>query len=293
MILNKIEFRKIREFGEVINDTFTFIRQNLKSLLKAFLYLCGFFILAGLIATLMNQLALKDVIFQSNGYGYGRRFESLFTLNYLFAAIFGILNYTAITVTVMSYIALYIDKGNVAPSVDEVWAYFKYYFFRALVGTILVALFTVICFVCCIIPGIYVFPAMSLFFPSMIFENASAGYSFSRSFKLIKEQWWITAATLLVVWLITYVCTFFVSLPAMVLGFVSAFTQGAKGITTATLVVSSILQYLCQVLFIIPLVASSFCYFNLRERQESTGLLERIDSFGKPKEHLDPESEDY
>ncbi len=294
-MLNKIEFRKVREFGEVINDTFLFLKQNFKPLMKAFVYLCGFFIVAGVIATVMNQVAMMNVVAKNTdyGFGYGERFNALFTLNYLFAIIFAILNYTAITVTVLSYIALYVEKGNVAPGVDEVWAYFKYYFFRALVSTVLVGVFIVICFICCIIPGIYVFPAMSLFFPVMMFENASAGYCFSRSFKLLKEQWWITAATLFIVWLITYACTLFVSLPAIILGVASAFTQGAKSVNTVTVVVTGVLQYLCQILYLLPLIGASFCYFNLRERQESTGLMERIAALGKPAGDLDTAPEDY
>jgi hypothetical protein len=286
-----VEFKKIREFGEMINDTFLFVRQNFKPILKAFIYLCGFFILAGIATSVMNQLNVRDAVVNSTN--FEARISAIFTLNYLVSIIFVVLNYNALTVTVLSYIALYIDKGNVSPKLDEVWVYFKYYFFRALVGSVLVGVFTVLAFICCILPGIYVFPIMSLFFPIMLFENASVGYCFSRSFKLVKDQWWITAAVLIIIWMITYACTLFVSIPSMILGFMSAFTSGSKQISNLSLAVVSVIQYLSQVFVILPLICSAFCYFNLRERQESYGLLERIGKLGSPKDNLNSSKEEY
>jgi hypothetical protein len=286
-----VEFKKIREFGEMINDTFLFIRQNLKPMLKAFIYLCGFFILAGIATSIMNQLNMRDAVVNSTN--FEERISAVLTLNYLVSIIFLILNYNALTVAILSYVALYIDKGNVSPSIDEVWAYFKYYFFRALVGSVLVGVFMVLAFICCIIPGIYVFPMMSLFFPIMLFENASVGYCFSRSFKLVKDQWWITAAVLIIIWMITYACTLIVAIPSMILGLMTAFTSGSKQISIFSLALISVLQYLSQVFMILPLVCSAFCYFNLRERQESYGLLERIGKLGGPKDNLNAPKEEY
>jgi hypothetical protein len=47
----------------------------------------------------------------------------------------------------------------------------------------------------------------------MIIENASFGYAFSRAFKLISNNWWITAGAVFIVWLIAYCMMFFISLP--------------------------------------------------------------------------------
>ena len=259
---------------------------------KSFLYLCGIFILAGMISSIFSQLAMHDAISKTNT-GIAARLEALVSLNYLAAAIFILLAYTAITLTILSYIALYIEKGKLAPEVEEVWAYFKYYFFRTLLASVLVSVFTILGFVFCVIPGIYVFPAMTLFFPALIFENGSIGYCFSRSFKLLKGQWWTTAAVLIVIWIITYACTLFVSIPGIILTLVSTLTSDSKLPSTLSVVVTSILQYLSQIFLIIPLITSAFCYFNLREIQESSGLLERLNQFGMPNQDLDSTKEAY
>lgn len=291
----KLEFRKLREFGEIINDMFQFLKQNFKPLMKTYIYLCGFFVLAGMIAAIMYQLGLQKI-----GFGLGNsqdpsnvlsRFSQLFTFNYLIVIVFSLLNYTAITVSMLSFIALYIQKGNQAPSLDEIWAYFKYYFLRVLGSSIAVSVFLVICLIFCGIPFIYVFPAMSLFYSVMVLENGSFEYSFSRSFKLLKDQWWVTAGAIFVIWIITYACMSMAAMPAMILGMISGFTH--KGLSTLLLVVTTVIQYVCQVFMILPVIGVTLCYFNLVERMDNTGLMERINKLGQPDADVNATPEDY
>ena len=49
MAEQKIELRKIRDLSENLNDTFTFIRQNLKPLVTSFLGIAGIVMLANAI----------------------------------------------------------------------------------------------------------------------------------------------------------------------------------------------------------------------------------------------------
>lgn len=281
----KVEFRKIRDFGEIVGDTFLFIRQNFKPFFKAFIYLSGIFIVAGIITSMMVQLQIASAGENPIGSTYTRN-ASLstmlkFPLQALLMMLFLLLTYISIYTTTYSYIALYIQKGNVAPSVEEVWAYFKFYFFRLLGSSIVMSLFFIVCFVLCIIPGIYVFPAMSIFFPIMVMENGSFGYTFDRSFKLLKEEWWASAAVILVIWIITYACTTIISLPGIIIAMISAFTHAEQPISKTYAIVTSISQYLAQIFYVIPLIASTLIYYNLVERKESSGLLERIGNLGQ------------
>jgi hypothetical protein len=280
---DKIEFKKAREFGDIIADTFLFIRQNLKAFLKVYLYLCGFFILGQMLSGVVHLLNTQSVLSAGN---LASPFEALFSLSYLVAAIFSLGTYTAITVTTLCYISLYIEKGNVAPTVEEVWSYFKYFFLRLFGSSILVSLMMLICFICCIIPGFYTFPAFSIFYSVMVFENGSFGYSFSRSFKLANIQWWPTAGTILIIWLITLAIMTIPSLPAVFVGMASTFTKTPGNINTTFLILSTLVQYLCQIFFVIPVIGVSLCYFNLAERMENGGLLSRIDQLGTQKDQF-------
>lgn len=278
----KLEFKKIREFGEIINDLFLFIKQNLKALLKVFVYFCGIFLLGSMITGIYQQIEMQKALKTAGD--FSSIFGKVFNFNYLLVVIFNVVSYTAMNVSILSFIAVYIKKGNVAPDLEEVWAYFKFYFFRVLGSGILISIFFVLCFICLFIPGIYVMPAMLLFFPVMIYENASFGYSFERAFKLVKGQWWVTFGTILLIYFISMACQSLASLPALILTFFSAFTEGAKGLSDTVIIISTAIQYLCQVFIIIPLVGISFCYFNLVERLDSTGLMDRIEQMGTSKE---------
>lgn len=288
----KVEFKKLREFGDVINDTIKFFKENFKPLLKVFVYFCGVFIVAGMIAAIFQQIGMQRAIRNmdvTNTYG---KLAGLFSIAYFFVALIGILGYTALNVSMLSFIALYIEKGNVAPTVEEVWGYFKYYFLRVFGSSFLLGLLLVVSFGLCLVPGFYMFPAISLMIPIMIFENASLGYAFSQSFKLLKENWWITAATLLILWVITYATSSLASLPAIILTMVSALTNGPKGLGNTVIIISTVIQYLCQVFMIVPIIGISLCYFNLSERKNSTGLMDRIQKMGQ-EENPFPNKEEY
>lgn len=278
-----VEFKKIREFGDIIGDTFLFIKQNFKPLFKVIIYLCGIFIIAGMLSSLLTQLQLVGMVSAKGGMStMNNPFSLIYNLgfNYILLIAFLMLNYTAINVTVLSYISLYIQKGNVAPDVVEVWAYFKYYFFRVFGSGLLVTILFIFCLLLCIVPGVYVFPAFTLFFPIMILENGGFSHSFSRSFKLLKGEWWVTAAVLIVIYIIFYAFTMIMQLPASIIMMVSVFTHAANPITETYAIVSSILQYVAQIFMIIPIIGAAICYFNLVERKENAGLINRIDGFG-------------
>lgn len=288
----KVEFKKLREFGDIINDTVRFFKENFKPLLKVFVYFCGIFIVTGMIAAIFQQIGMQRAIRNMDVLSTYGRVASLFSITYFFVVLIGILGYTALNVSMLSFIALYIEKGNVAPTVEEVWSYFKYYFLRVFGSNFLLGLLLVVSFALCLIPGIYMFPAISLMTPIMIFENASLGYSFSQSFKLLKEQWWVTAATIFILWVITSATTSLASLPAIILTMVSTLTHGPKGLSDTVIIISTVIQYLCQVFMIIPIIGISLCYFNLSERKNSTGLMDRIQKMGQ-QENPFPDQEEY
>ena len=283
---DKVEFKKMREFGDIIGDTFLFIKQNFIPLLKAFFYLTGVFIIAGMASSIITQLELGSLTRDKSGIAgmlMSNSMERLYqlALNYVFVVVFMMLMYTSMYVSILSYIALYIKKGNEAPTVTEVWGYYKYYFFRVLGSGVLMSIFLFLCFMCCILPGIFVFPAVSLFYAIMILENASFSYSFGRSFKLLSGEWWTTAASLLIIYIIFYACTLVVQLPAVIITMASAFSSKPGAISRSYVFITSISSYASLVFMIIPVVCSALLYFDLVERKESLGLLSRIEDLGK------------
>jgi hypothetical protein len=279
----KIEFRQIREFGTIISDTFLFIKQNFAPLMKAFFTICGLFIVASMVSLTLQQIRAHQVSTTYDGQSimWAKLSASILTGEYLLLIMVSLASYVSMYVTALSYIAVYIHKGNVAPTIEEVWEQFKYYFFRMFGSTLILVLFMMLCFAACILPGFYIFPAMTIFYPIMILENGGFSYTFSRSFKLLKEEWWVTAAVILVIYIIFYMMSFVVQLPSAIITFVGALSHTEKALSTGYTVVAAFFTSLSQIFMVVPIISSAFIYFNLVERKENSGLLDRINTLGK------------
>ncbi|MGY3052677.1 hypothetical protein ACVWYG_000873 [Pedobacter sp. UYEF25] len=292
-----IEFKQPRDFGQIINDTFTFIRQNFKPLIKTYFLFCGIFVLGSMVAMLMQQFKSVNLFNSAGSAGVARDpflgLRSLMSWEYLIAIIFSVATYVSMLTSILSYIAIYVRKGNVAPSIDEVWTYFKYYFFRIFGGSIPLILLLTVGFVFCLIPGFYLFPFIAMIFPIIVIENGEFGYSFSRSFKIIKDNFWLTFGTLIIIWIIVYACMSAVVLPTTLFSMVGLFSKSSPHMSIALTMTTTVLQSLCQIFTIIPLVTITLCYFSLVERKESTGLMERISNFGSGIDPLNTPNEEY
>ena len=77
----KIEFRQLREFDGIISGALLFIKQNFKPLLKAVFYLCGFFMLAGVISTVFTQSQISALSQNFEDGDYNENVSSWSTLH--------------------------------------------------------------------------------------------------------------------------------------------------------------------------------------------------------------------
>ena len=297
----KIELGKPRDFGEIIGDTFAFIRQNFKPLLKYFFIFCGFFLLASAAINVMLQVRVFDAVNYASSAAYDRAanpWENIIGVlpEYLLLFVITILMYVSINVMVLCYTALYQRKQNTPPTVEEMWGYFKYYYLRILWASFVCSLVVIGGTILCVLPGIYLYVVMALV-PSIIaIENASFGYAFNQSFKLIKDNWWVTFGVLVVIYLILYFANLVVAIPSVILGAGSVFLHLFKGTSALSIpaaIFTTIIQSFSYVFQMLMILAINLCYFNLTETKEGTSLLGRIDQFGAPDTATDKAPEEY
>jgi len=298
-----IELSKTRDFGEIISDSFLFIRENFKPLLKCFFIFCGFFLVATIVLSYLQQTKIISMMnnVNTNNDSYSTSsgpfsaFSQFFGIEYFLVLIFQILTATMITVTVLCYMAVYKTKGNLPPTAEEVWAYIKYYFFKSLGSILLVGIMLLIGLVCCFIPGIWLYPILSLIFPIMIIENSSFGYAFNQSFRLIKDNWWATFGALFIIGLIVYILVLVVVLPvgAANVGSMLLHRSRATHLNPTLLFISTILSALCHVFYILPVVTLALCYFNLTELKDATGLMDRINQLGNNTDSTNLPAEEF
>jgi hypothetical protein len=277
-----IELSRHREFGDIISDTFVIIKQNFIPLLKAYLVICGLFLLTSIFII---------VFINSRPEQYYPTDTAI--LAKILRILYGVVDYTAVSLTLFSYLAVYKEKNNQPPTVIEVWGYFRYYFFRVFITQILLAIAMVVgCFLC-IFPGIYLAIVFSMAIPAMVMENGSIEYSIRRSFRIIKDNWWFTFGVLLILSIIALMAMAIVIVPIMIIYGGSQWLTGlAMGGTYA--VIYAIASQLCKVLYFIPIAATTLVYFTLTEQKEATSLTNKIKLFGKKNPGADqPSTEEY
>jgi hypothetical protein len=282
----KVEFTQVRTFGEIVEDSIAFFKQNWKALLKAYFYICGFFWIASTIISIINQVQTAHRI--ADG-------ETQFGAFYFFTLVFELVAFIVVNLTVLSFMALYKEKGNEAPTVEEVWGYVKYYFLRFFGGFIVLFMALILGFVFCMLPGIYLWPIFGLIFPIMVVENGTFGYAFSRSFQLIKGNWWPTFGIVLVTYIIVAVAMLAVAIPALLIGGAFTLLSTVNMLQVYGLAIV-IVTHLFQFLYVIPMISIMLIYFNLTEQKEHGTLLERIMNLGKhdpevSKDQLPPQEE--
>jgi len=298
---SKIELLKIRDFGEIITDTFSFIRENFKPLIKCFFIFCGFFLVGAAVFSALEQVKLVHTINNfsvdapNSFLGKNSNYPfNMFGIEYLMIFIFYLLSFAATHVTVLSYMCLYKEKGNIPPEPFEVWGYFKYFFLKVFLSGVLLIIMLSVASVFCLVPFFYLAPIFSIVFPIMIIENSSFGYAFNKSFKLAHKNFWTTFGATFIMVIIAYVATLVIVLPIGALNAGSMFLHFGKGtpMSLTIAIIAGILAEVVRVIFILPIITACLCYFSLAEEAEGAGLLGRISQLGNatPENNL-PEEE--
>ncbi|MDB4922373.1 hypothetical protein [Mucilaginibacter sp.] len=273
-----IELRRLRDFGQIINDTFTFLKENFKQLFIFVLIICGFFIILGTISTVFT---LNNAGHSYTSDNYEERSRALIYLISVLTNLFIlILAHLCIFLVTLCYVSLYIQKNNSAATLPEVWGYFRYYFFRAFGSGLVITILSALGFLFCLIPGIYLMPIFYLIIPIIVIENASFRYAFNKSFRLIKDNWWVVFGVIFIMGIIGLMSGLFVNIS---LEFVQAGGKlfPLKRFAFPLTIFFSALKNILMLVNILPAIAISLCYFSLSEEKDGTGLLDRINQMGK------------
>ncbi|MDX1753478.1 MAG: hypothetical protein R3259_09855 [Salinimicrobium sediminis] len=282
-----IEFKKQRELGDIITDTFKFLRQNFKPLFKAIFKITGpvFVILLFAIGyySYLGMDILQNPFFGDNeDIDVEMYFIALFIL---FSSLLAF--YVLLYGTVLNYIKSYIRNLGVVDN-TEVFQGVKNDFGSMLAIMIVSGTITIFGLLLCVLPGIYVWVPLSLAPAMLVFARTSIADSISYAFSLIKDNWWSTFFTLFVLTLLVYLIGMIFQFPMMIYMFIKAFiiSQQGSAANPAELidwvyvffnVISSLFQYLLSVILI---VASAFIYHHLDEKKNATGSYERISNLG-------------
>ncbi|WP_209405448.1 hypothetical protein [Pseudozobellia sp. WGM2] len=281
-----IEFKKQRDLGEILSDTFAFLRNEFKPFFTTFFKIIGPYLVVMLICYGLYMYKVGD--FFNFSITSSNEVVNVFLLFAIGAAfvLSIIATYVLAQSTTLHYIKSYSNNnGNVVFDTVKKEVYASFWSFIGL--GILVGLCVGVGFMFCIIPGVYLYVPLVLSFSIMVFSQKNVSDAFSYSFNLVKDHWWNTFAALFVVGIIVYVASLAFAIPATIynyakMGILSGEID-AENFTTADPIsillgsISTLAQFLLN---IITMVASVLIYFDLNEKKNFTGTYERIKNLG-------------
>lgn len=289
---NFIEFKKQRELGEILSDTFGFLRLEFKPFFGTLLKIVGPYLLIMLVALGFYMFSFGDILNIATVSSSNDMFSPIVLVLSLIVLLFSsIMVYAVSYGGVLYYIKEYIDNtGTVEFEKVKKQVYANFW---SIIGLgLLVGISLLIGYMLCLIPGIYLTVPLALAFAIFVFQEKGASDAYSESFNLVKNEWWITFVTLLIIYIIIAVASAAFSLPAVIYSWISmgifsgefdaesinAFTDPIYLLLN---LIQQVVQFLMRVVF---LIASAFIYFNLNEKKNFTGTFERIDNLGKTRE---------
>ena len=277
----KMELRQLRDFSQNLNDTFQFIKQELKPLLGSFMAICGvFIILSGIVGGIYQQGSVKDIMQVFTGSKIKQKgIGEVFTGMYFLLISVQFFSYVLMHVVLAAYFKVYEAKGKVSPTIEEVWDKTMQYIMPIFFFSIVFTTITVISVFFCIVPFFYFAVVFAPFTVIYVMEDCSFGGGFNRCFALIKNNYWMSFAIYFVAYIIyAFGASIIGAIVSIVAGLAAYFTT--KDVSATVAIVSGILQVFTHVFYIIFFVSVALNYFNLTEQLDGGGLLKRIDSIG-------------
>lgn len=276
--MDNLQLQKPRDFGDLITDTFTYLRIHFKTLGLGLVYFVlpvtllgsilmgsGFYYISDMTADPASANAMDSFSFFFRF--FGGTLLVMLSSSVLLAVTYTHMRYTLQEISVDGPGML---AANIIPKT-----------FGVLALTIINGFLSFLAALLFIFPGIYVAIKLYLSPAAFLIQNQTIGGAINRSWELVKDYWWLTFGFAIVIGIIAYIASSVLSLPIFIIGMLSGLLGGSgdsAGILGAGIAVFYSLSMIFSILFsVIPAVANGLHLLNLTERKEGSGLRSRID----------------
>ncbi len=281
---DKIDFRQRREFGDVISVTFTYVRQNFSSLGIALLYVgVPLSVLQGIVAALYQpaDTSMQD---STDLFLLTRVLTRAFETEFLLTLALSLLLYAGVTGVVFVHVLRYIsepDGTSIQPTdlVSDMLSNALPILITTFgLGVIIFAIAIPSIFLL-FIPVIYVSISTAPMLFMRLYEKLDFFAAFSRSFELVQGRWWQVFGAVVTLYFIGFIISLAFLLPSSIINFIIAFNTGsgkAFDYTILSAFMEAISSFGNVIYYALISIGIAFLYFDLVERKECSGLMERI-----------------
>lgn len=288
---NQFKLEKERDLGEIITDTFTFIRINFKDLTQVFIKFILPIMLISVIAGVYYQYASQEFT-SSNLLINNNPFEVLQNLTALiipliFTLVSAILFYVFSYLAILASMKCFKETGQI--ELDFVSNEIKSRFW-SMTGLLIVSfLILVFSAALCGLPFFYFIVPVSIMFSILVFEDKSVGESISHAFTLIKENFWMTLLTIIVIALIIAFASGIFQVPILIYSMFTMVTkleantvdyESLLEVDWVMLSLTAIGNFGSSIFSLVTIIAFALIYFNLNEKHTMSGTVQEIDSIG-------------
>jgi len=289
-----IEFKKRRDFGLLLSDTFGFLRNEFKPFLKTILTISGPSLVLFIVAMTFYTYTVGDIF---NFDIYGGNDVDLSNSLMIIASAFLYLISVILTLIFVSSSALHYIKSYVENSGDVVFEDVKRNVSKTFWGYLGLGILKYItlffALILCFFPVLYAMVPMFIVFSIYVFENRrGATDAYSYSFYLINEDFWLALGSIIVLFILMYVLSLVFSIPSVIytyakMGIFSGEIdpESLNSLVDPVYILLNVLSTLFSILLnLISIIASALLYFHLNEKRNFTGTYERITNIGKIEE---------
>lgn len=270
--LERIDLWQSRTAGEVISAAMMFLRVHSGTLGKSLLVIAGLPVLS---VNLFIWYFLHDRVFMAG--------TSFFDVHLAVITGYCRLFITAamMQAIISRYMVLYAERGNRPVSVGDLWASLRTSLPALLLYPFAATVMIGFMFFFLWLPGIYMTVPLSILLPVVMREDLKFFDAVSRGFQLVKHDWWLVFGSLFGAVALAVGLSFAVAIPEIVLGgsrrLLLETSEQAGWLTTAILVLRWLIGIATMV---VPAMVASVQYFNLVEKQEGVGIIDRIATIG-------------
>ena len=284
-------FNKERSIGEVISAGFQFYKMQFKPFMKYVLLYGG---IPMVLLTLFYFLFF-DQLFTSglsdNPYAYRNPVDTVLTWAYFGNIFFSIIAGASIPTAIFTFISLFVKSDDGQVDKTDFRKLFFRKFFPVMGAIVLIWIAISLGFMVFLIPGIYLFTVFSTVLVIIIHEDMGIGSAISRSFEVIRGNWWPTFFLGLITLLMVVVIAYAVALLLIGgVGFVAG-TTGFIDDPTYVTVFASVTGVLTMVIYgfasFLIFIFVALQYFSLVEKTDAPSLNQRIESITSELENRD------
>ena len=303
---------KLRNFSEIFNDTFGFIRATGKNYFRNYIIVNSPFLVLLLILTFFISKIFLDAVLGSVGVANSNRvIEEMFNNNvpfFVITTIVIVVLFVIITMLNYAYPVIYMKlyEDNAEPttkqivselkkSISKIILYVLLWFISFLPIGILVGFFSALLFITIIgIPFVFLLWAYMLCWMIQTFYdylNGNSGYfeSFGNGFSVARSKFWTHSGATLIIVIIVYIVQLVVSLLPAIFGVASLFSPVQEQVTQEEAltfagivaivfyIISTITGY---ILGNIISISQGMIYYSYREENESHSTFSEIDQIG-------------